>query len=98
MMTAHHMLVFGCEEPGSSQPVWNCGEMSVKQPGLESSRPCASGDQIIYAWGMDAPELHLPEGVGFRFNYGYIIFIATVVKLFPSLPLAKFIFSNEATL
>ena len=34
--------------------------------GLDVSRPCASGDQIVYAWGMDAPELHLPEGVGFR--------------------------------
>jgi len=66
MMTAHHMLVFGCEEPGSSEPVWNCGEMATKQSGLDVSRPCASGDQIVYAWGMDAPELHLPEGVGFR--------------------------------
>jgi len=65
-MTAHHMLIYGCEEPGSADPVWNCGEMAVKQPGMESSSPCASGDQIIYAWGMDAPELHLPEGVGFR--------------------------------
>ena len=33
MMTAHHMLVFGCEEPGSSEPVWNCGEMATKQSG-----------------------------------------------------------------
>merc|ERR1719427_141237 len=65
-MTAHHMLVFGCEEPGSMMPTWNCGEMTTKQPGLESHQPCESGSQIIYAWAMDAPELNLPEGVGFR--------------------------------
>ena len=33
MHTAHHMLVYGCEEPGSDADVFNCGEMSVKQPG-----------------------------------------------------------------
>jgi len=65
-MTAHHMLVYGCEEPGSKASTWNCGEMAVKQPGLTTSRPCAEGDQIIYAWAMDAPALHLPDGVGFR--------------------------------
>jgi hypothetical protein len=31
--TAHHMLVYGCEEPGSDGEVYNCGEMAVKQPG-----------------------------------------------------------------
>ena len=40
--------------------------MAVKQPGLESHQPCASGSQIIYAWAMDAPRLDLPDGVGFR--------------------------------
>ncbi|XP_023322359.1 peptidylglycine alpha-hydroxylating monooxygenase [Eurytemora carolleeae] len=65
-MTAHHMLVYGCEEPGSKDPLWNCGEMAVKQPGLKTHKPCGSGDQIVYAWGMDAPSLELPAGVGFR--------------------------------
>merc|ERR1712117_547362 len=41
-MTAHHMLIYGCVEPGMEQrPV--CG------PGSQS--------QIIYAWAMDAPGL-----------------------------------------
>ena len=31
--TAHHILVYGCEEPGSTEEVYNCGEMSIKQPG-----------------------------------------------------------------
>ena len=26
---------------GSESPTWNCGEMAVKQPGLESHQPCA---------------------------------------------------------
>jgi len=65
-MTAHHMLVYGCSEPGTENAAWNCGEMAVKQPGLASSPPCQSGSQIIYAWAMDAPALELPEDVGFR--------------------------------
>jgi len=65
-MTAHHMLVYGCEEPGAKEPLWNCGEMAVKQPGLVTRQPCSRGNQIIYAWAMDAPDLALPDGVGFR--------------------------------
>jgi len=65
-MTAHHMLIYGCEEPGSKKSTWNCGEMAVKAPGMETHQPCGSGSQIIYAWAMDAPKLDLPEGVGFR--------------------------------
>jgi len=65
-MTAHHMLVFGCEEPGSMMPTWNCGEMTTKQPGLVTHQPCQGESQIIYAWAMDAPKLELPDQVGFR--------------------------------
>jgi len=65
-MTAHHMLIYGCEEPGSVKPLWNCGEMAQNEPGLEANPPCGKGSQIIYAWAMDAPKLELPTGVGFR--------------------------------
>merc|ERR1711971_1533478 len=65
-MTAHHMLIYGCEEPGAESPTWNCGEMAVKEPGMGSAQPCAKGSQIIYAWAMDAKSLELPKGVGFR--------------------------------
>lgn len=65
-MTAHHMLVYGCEEPGSKEATWNCGEMAVKEPGFETRPPCSSGNEIVYAWAMDAPSLQLPDGVGFR--------------------------------
>ncbi len=65
--TAHHMLVYGCEEPGAEDPLWNCGEMAAPEPGLESRQPCKTKPQIIYAWGKDAPNLELPEGVAFRY-------------------------------
>ena len=43
----------------------NCGEMSSKSP-LPDDAPkadvCGSGAKIIYAWAMDAPDLHLPKG------------------------------------
>ncbi|CRL08280.1 CLUMA_CG020999, isoform A [Clunio marinus] len=68
MKTAHHMLLYGCGEVGSSKPVWNCGEMSQENPEEESGSPCEAGShsQIIYAWARDAPKLNLPDGVGFK--------------------------------
>ncbi|XP_075166835.1 peptidylglycine-alpha-hydroxylating monooxygenase [Haematobia irritans] len=67
MNTAHHMLVYGCGEPGSSKTVWNCGEMA-KKSSEETASPCGvqSHSQILYAWARDAPKLELPEGVGFK--------------------------------
>lgn len=67
-MTAHHMLIYGCEEPGAELATWDCGEMAARDPGQESHPVCAPGSasQIIFAWAMDAPELELPPGVGFR--------------------------------
>jgi len=64
--TAHHMLIYGCDEPGSTDSAWNCGEMAHAQEGMELHQPCKSGNQIIYAWAMDAPELKLPPDTGFR--------------------------------
>jgi len=68
MHTAHHMLVYGCASPGSSDEVWNCGEMSTgeKVPQFRSGSVCSSGSHIVYAWARDAPEFKLPEGVGFK--------------------------------
>lgn len=45
MNVAHHMLMYGCGEPGSStQPVWNCGEMAKKEnDDEETASPCRSG-------------------------------------------------------
>ncbi|XP_026293326.2 peptidylglycine alpha-hydroxylating monooxygenase [Frankliniella occidentalis] len=70
MATAHHMLLYGCSEPGSAKPVWNCGEMAAAsdEAGYEASSPCkqGTGSEIVYAWARDAPTLSLPEDVGFK--------------------------------
>ncbi|KAK8388874.1 hypothetical protein O3P69_020670 [Scylla paramamosain] len=66
MDTAHHMLLYGCETPGSKEEVWNCGEMALAQPGIASAPVCKTGSQVIYAWALDAPKLLLPEGVAFK--------------------------------
>ena len=58
--------MYGCEEPGSFDPLWNCGEMAQNNPDLENHPPCKSGNQIVYAWAKDAPELTLPADTGFR--------------------------------
>jgi peptidylglycine monooxygenase len=65
--TAHHMLIYACEEPGTQEELWNCGEMMNKgNDGLEHFHPCKRGSEIIYGWAKDAPDLELPDGVGFK--------------------------------
>ncbi|XP_047520481.1 peptidylglycine alpha-hydroxylating monooxygenase [Pieris napi] len=67
MHTAHHMLLYGCSEPGSNDPVWSCGEMQSNEVDklYTTASPCRSGSQIVYAWARDAPSLELPKDVGF---------------------------------
>ncbi|XP_052796363.1 peptidylglycine alpha-hydroxylating monooxygenase-like isoform X2 [Mya arenaria] len=65
MAIAHHILLYGCEVPGSNS-VWNCGEMHASGSGYKTGPVCAQGARILYAWAMDAPALSLPEDVGFK--------------------------------
>ncbi|ODN06475.1 Peptidylglycine alpha-hydroxylating monooxygenase [Orchesella cincta] len=67
MHVAHHMLLFGCTTPGSSEEIWDCGEMATsRQQGLKRASACSKGSQIIYAWARDAPDLELPKDVAFE--------------------------------
>uniref|UniRef100_A0A0N5AWM1 peptidylglycine monooxygenase n=1 Tax=Syphacia muris TaxID=451379 RepID=A0A0N5AWM1_9BILA len=66
MQKAHHMLLFGCDEPGSYEKIWDCGQMTVAGPSFVRAQPCKNKQSVIYAWGRDAPPLVLPEGVGFK--------------------------------
>lgn len=68
MNVAHHMLIYGCEQPGSSTGIpWNCGEMHRTDSEQFKVGPvCMDPGRIIYAWAMDAPELQLPEDVAFK--------------------------------
>ncbi|XP_062590678.1 peptidylglycine alpha-hydroxylating monooxygenase-like [Saccostrea cucullata] len=60
---AHHMMVYGCGEPGSTEDSWACGEMDDRS----DDSVCKDGQrEIVYAWAMDADSRELPEGVGFR--------------------------------
>jgi len=66
----HHVLLFGCEEPGSDDAVWDCGEMSATETQYRRFPTCNSQPQILYAWGKGAPKLELPKGVGFSVGGG----------------------------
>lgn len=46
METAHHMLVYGCTEPGSAKPVWSCGEMAQDRNMHDTGPPCSKGSQV----------------------------------------------------
>ncbi|ELT96668.1 hypothetical protein CAPTEDRAFT_228792 [Capitella teleta] len=54
---AHHILLFGCQNPYSHQTdAWEC--TSACDPHDSSS--------ILFAWAKNAPPTHVPEGVGFE--------------------------------
>ncbi|XP_028929966.1 peptidyl-glycine alpha-amidating monooxygenase isoform X7 [Ornithorhynchus anatinus] len=55
MDTVHHMLLFGCNMPSSTESHWDCDEGT-----------CADKANILYAWARNAPPTRLPKGVGFR--------------------------------
>ncbi|XP_028399075.1 peptidyl-glycine alpha-amidating monooxygenase-like [Dendronephthya gigantea] len=60
MQTAHHMLMFGCDDVDDSgtKGYWDCNEMGGTCKG--------NVNKILYAWAMDAPALDLPKDVGFH--------------------------------
>ena len=47
---AHHMFVYGCEEPALTQSYW------------EGASPCRGAQMMLFAWGLNAKALVLPEG------------------------------------
>lgn len=75
--TAHHILVYGCENPGNEEKIWNCGEMNAKNKEYNSGPICRGKQSILYAWAMDAPQLTLPEDVAFKLgseaNIDYLV-------------------------
>ena len=66
MGTAHHMLLFGCKDPGQKEPLFSCGEMGRRLEGTKQAAPCRTGQQIIYAWAKNAARLELPPDVGVK--------------------------------
>ncbi|XP_050680602.1 peptidylglycine alpha-hydroxylating monooxygenase [Leptidea sinapis] len=89
MNTAHHMLLYGCTEPGSNDSVWSCGEMQSNEVDdmYTTSSPCKSGSQVVYAWARDAPSLQLPQDVGFLIGDGspikYLVLQVHYMAKFP---------------
>ena len=54
------------QDPGQKEELFSCGEMGRRLEGTKQAAPCARGQQILYAWAMNAPKLELPRDVGFK--------------------------------
>ncbi|XP_018424992.1 PREDICTED: peptidyl-glycine alpha-amidating monooxygenase isoform X6 [Nanorana parkeri] len=69
MDTAHHMLLFGCGSPSSTEEYWDCG-----------AGTCTDKSSIMYAWARNAPPTKLPKDVGFKVggNSGIKYFVLQV--------------------
>ncbi|UJR29117.1 hypothetical protein I4U23_010331 [Adineta vaga] len=65
MNSAHHMLTYACEKPGSKKQFWTGGAT------------CDGEQMIIHGWARNAPAMKLPEDVGFAVGrntpYKYIV-------------------------
>ncbi|KAH8870816.1 putative peptidylglycine alpha-hydroxylating monooxygenase 1 [Schistosoma japonicum] len=62
---AHHMILFTCEKPGTTEHLWKCGEMS------DAGTPvCEETGFIVFAWAMGAPSFELPKDVSFKVGQG----------------------------
>nr|XP_022915094.1 peptidylglycine alpha-hydroxylating monooxygenase [Onthophagus taurus] len=89
MHDVHHMLLFGCSVPGTTDDVWDCGEMAASDGSKNIRRaiPCAEGSHVLYAWARDATKLNLPEDVGFQVGLGtkikYLVLQVHYSKKFP---------------
>ena len=79
MATVHHMLLFGCEGDVSPHLKTRSGGMFTPAGDDASASASASasvargavclgdaGEPFIFGWGMNAPDLVMPAGVGFR--------------------------------
>ena len=65
----HHMLLFGCS--GAASPTLHTregGMFSAGGGGQPRGAVCAGEDPepFIFGWGKDAPDLYLPDGIGFN--------------------------------
>ncbi|CAH8560527.1 unnamed protein product [Schistosoma intercalatum] len=60
----HHLILFGCDKPGSTEGLWKCGEMSDDETPV-----CNESESILYSWAMGAPSFEMPNDVSFKVGY-----------------------------
>jgi peptidylglycine monooxygenase len=47
MNTAHHIILYSCSKPGSTESVWNCGEMLFNENSLLTvASPCRDNSEV----------------------------------------------------
>ena len=63
METAHHMLLYGCERPGTDDPVWNCGDMAVRDPQKRTGPVCRGANKVGQVRSLETAMGFIPHGL-----------------------------------
>ena len=74
---AHHIILYGCREPGVNAEVWACGDMKSrsdrkKNEGLVPGEICLGGedDNILFLEAFQAGDYELPKSLSFKVGRG----------------------------
>lgn len=62
---AYHMSVYGCENPFSTAPVYECYQYNMCERGKHS--------QLLFTWGHGTDAYMLPVDVGFKIGKDTLI-------------------------
>ena len=70
MSKVHHMLLFGCEGLAASTKTRSGGMFSGGGQARGTLCLDSASEPFLFGWGMNAPDLVLPDNVGFRVGPG----------------------------
>lgn len=87
MDTAHHIILYGCSKPGSSKPLWNCGEMShSSDASMTIASPCEDDSEVCINPHSPHTRIHTHAGAQARtYTHEYDVIYKVFQYSFPSL-------------
>jgi len=66
MLVSHHVILYECSESNGFGKPWDCSGFPGAMTGFDAAPVCKTPGNNLYSWGMDAPELKLPDDVAVK--------------------------------